>query len=120
MDKTHPSVVATLLLAAALSAGCAAHMMETHGDKVSLFSLGQERPGRGGVIRYLRNGPAVMSNARRADAEKQMTKFCGGGYSVIEEGPRSKFGASMPIGGGGLELDQYQYVRFECASPTTP
>lgn len=103
-----------LLVAAALSAGCAAHMMETHGDKIQLLSFGQEKPGRGGVIRYLRNGPSAFSKARRADAERQMEKFCGGAYSISEEGPRSKFGARMPIGGGGLEMDEYQYVAFEC------
>jgi len=91
-------------------------MLETHGDKVQLYSLGQEKPGRGGVIRYLRNGPAAFSKARRADAQRQMEKFCGGAHTITEEGPRSKFGSRMPIGRGGLEMDEYQYVAFECGS----
>lgn len=110
----------TMILAAAvLSSGCVAHMMETHGDKVQLFTSGQEKSGRGGVIRYLVTGPGAFQRARRADAEKQMRGFCAGDFSVTAEGPRSKFGASMPIGGGGLEVDQYRYVAFECA-PSAP
>lgn len=104
------------LLAVVLGAACRAHMMETHGDAIQLLKTGQEKPGKGGVIRYLRNGPAAFAKARRADAERQMEKFCGGAYVVTEEGPRSKFGARMPIGGGGLELDQYQYVAFACGA----
>ena len=109
----------TLLLAAlaAFVSGCAAHMMETHGDKVQLFKSGQEKPGRGGVIRYLTTGPAAFQKARRADAEKQMRAFCPGGYTITAEGPRSKFGASMPVGGKvSFEVDEYRYVAFECAS----
>jgi hypothetical protein len=106
---------AGLLLVAAFASGCVAHMMETHGDKIQLFKSGQEKPGRGGVIRYLSNGLPAMKRARRANAEKQMRAFCSGNYSVTEEGPRSKFGAAMPIGGkASLEVDQYWYVAFEC------
>lgn len=103
-------------LAAASVSGCVAHMIETHGDKIQLFKTGQEKPGRGGVIRYLPNGPKSWSSARRADAEKQMAKFCSGPYSVTAEGPRSKFGAAMPIGDKvTFEMDEYWYVAFECA-----
>lgn len=104
-----------LLFMAAFGSGCVAHMMETHGDKVHLFKTGQEKPGRGGVIRYLSNGLSAMKRARRADAEKQMRSFCSGEYTITAEGPRSKFGAKMPIGGKvSVELDEYWYVAFEC------
>ena len=96
-----------------LCAGCAAEMMETHGDKIQLF--GNHDKTRGGVIRYLNTGLEAAKKARRSDAEKQMKNFCHGAYKIIEEGPRSKFGASMPIGNKmSLEVDQYTYVRFEC------
>lgn len=105
-------------LAAALVSGCAAHMMETHGDKVQLFDIGQPKRERGGVIRYLNTGLQAMRTARRADAEKQMKNFCSGPYSITEEGPRSKFGARMPIGNkASFEVDEYQYVAFECSAP---
>lgn len=115
--KTAPLLRKTLLLAAvALASGCTAHMLETHGDKIQLFHAGQEKPGHGGVIRYLRNGLDVMKKARRADAEKQMRRFCSGDYKITDEGPRSKFGSKMPIGSKvSVELDEYQYVAFECA-----
>lgn len=91
-------------------------MLETHGDKIQAFTIGQEKQGRGGVIRYLSNGPKAFQKARRSDAEKQMRNFCGGEYAVTTEGPRSKFGASMPIGNKAtFEMDEYQYVAFECA-----
>jgi len=90
-------------------------MMETHGDTIQLFKTGQEKPGHGGVIRYLNTGLSSWKQARRADAEKQMQRFCGGTYKITDEGPRSKFGASMPIGNSvSLEVDQYTYVAFEC------
>jgi hypothetical protein len=105
------------LLVAVLLAGCQAHMMETHGDKPQLFKSGQEKPGRGGVIQYLANGPGAFKRARRADAEKQMQDFCAGAYTIAAEGPRSKFGAAMPIGRKvSFEMDQNWYVAFECAS----
>lgn len=105
-----------LLFLAGAASGCVAHMVETHGDKIQLFKTGQEKPGRGGVIRYLSNGPAAFGKARRADAEKQMRNFCSGDYTITAEGPRSKFGASMPIGNKAtFELDEYRYVAFECA-----
>lgn len=104
-----------VLIAASLS-GCKAHMMETHGDRVQLFKTGQEKPGRGGTLRYLKNGPRAFSAARRADAEKQMSAFCSGAYTVTAEGPRSKFGAAMPTTDKvAFEVDEYQYVAFECA-----
>jgi len=89
-------------------------MLETHGDQKQLFKTGAEKPG--GVVRYLRNGLPAMKKARRADAEKQMARFCGGAYSITEEGPRSKLGARAPIPKGGLELDEYQYVIFRCGA----
>ena len=105
-----------LCLVLAVLAGCKAHMMETHGDKIQLLKLGNEKPGRGGVLRYLKNGPAAFKNARRSDAESQMKKFCSGAYTITAEGPRSKVGASMPIGGKvSVEFDEYQYVAFQCA-----
>lgn len=105
-----------LMLMAAAGSGCAAQMLETHGDKLQLFKTGQEKPGRGGVIRYLSNGPGAIKRARRADAEKQMRSFCSGGYAITAEGPRSKFGAAMPVGNKvSFELDEYWYVAFECA-----
>lgn len=104
------------LLLAVLGAGCKAHMMETHGDKIQLLKTGQEKSGRGGVLRYLKNGPAAFKSARRSDAESQMKKFCSGAYTITAEGPRSKVGASMPIGGKvSIEFDEYQYVAFQCA-----
>lgn len=110
-----------LVLFAAVLAGCKAHMMETHGDKLQLLKTGQEKPGRGGVLRYLRNGPKAWSGARRADAERQMRAFCSGGYAITAEGPRSKFGAAMPTTGKvSFEMDEYQYVAFECAAPAAP
>ena len=99
---------------AVLCSGCAAHMMETHGDKIELFRLGQPQK-RGGVVRYGNNGFASWKTARRADAERQMREFCKGPYAITAEGPRSKFGADMPIGPhSSLEIDQFTYVRFEC------
>lgn len=107
-----------LSLLAVLVAGCKAHMMETRGDTIQLLKLGSEKPGRGGVIRYLVTGPAVFQKARRADAEDQMRKFCSGAYAITAEGPRSKFGASMPIGDkASFEVDEYRYVAFDCAAP---
>ncbi len=90
-------------------------MMETHGDTLQIFKTGQEKPGKGGVIRYLNTGKKSWANARRKDADKQMQKFCGGTYRIVEEGPRSKFGADMPIGKSvSMEVDEYTYVRFVC------
>lgn len=104
-----------LLLAAAV-AGCKAHMMETRGDKIQLLKLGSEKPGRGGVIRYLITGPAAFKKARGADAAKQMRAFCSGDYAVTAEGPRSKFGAAMPVGPkASFETGEYWYVAFDCA-----
>lgn len=103
------------LLLALVLAGCKAHMLETRGDTVRLFGS-PEKPGKGGVIRYLANGPAAFKNARKADAERQMRRFCGGAYTVTAEGPRSKFGSKMPIGGkASFEMDEYWYVAFDCA-----
>lgn len=94
-------------------------MMETRGDTVRLLETGREKPGRGGVIRYLVTGPGAFQRARRSDAEKQMRKFCSGAYSIAAEGPRSKFGAAMPIGGKvSFETGEYWYVAFECAPPS--
>ena len=107
---------AAALFLAAMGSGCVAHMLETHGDSIQLFKTGQEKPGRGGVLRYLSNGPGAFQRARRADAQKQMNKFCSGAYTITKEGPRSKFGAAMPIGGKvSFELDEYHYIAFECA-----
>jgi hypothetical protein len=107
------------LLLAVLCLGCTAHMMETHGDKIQLFATGQEKPGRGGVIRYLNTGLPSWRQSRRADAEKQMQHFCSGSYRITAEGPRSKFGSAMPIGSSAsLEVDQYTYITFECTKDT--
>ncbi len=104
-----------VLVVGVLLTGCAAEMMEKHGDTIQLFKTGQEKPGRGGVVRYLNGGLAAWRNARRANAEKQMQAFCKGLYHITAEGPRSKFGASMPIGASvSVEVDQYTYVAFEC------
>ncbi len=104
-----------------LLSGCTAHMMETQGDTITLFKTGQEKPGKGGVIRYLNTGFSSWRNARRKNAEAQMQKFCGGPYQITAEGPRSQFGASMPIGSkASLEVDQYTYVAFECNPKPTP
>lgn len=95
--------------------GCRAHMMETHGDEVTLMNIGKEKGPRGGVIRYLSRGHSSWAKARRSDAERQMKDFCKGPYTVTAEGPRSKFGADMPIGKSvTLEVDEYWYMRFEC------
>lgn len=109
--------IALVVLAASL-AGCKAHMLETYGDKVQLFTIGQPKPGKGGFLRYLRNGPKAWSAARRADAEKQMRAFCVGPYTITAEGPRSQFGAKMPTTPGKVtvEMDEYQYLAFECAA----
>ena len=104
-----------------LLAACSAHMVGTHGDKVQLFKTGREKAGRGGVIRYLANGPSVFKRARRADAEKQMKSFCRGEYDVTAEGPRSKFGSAMPVGDKvSVEFDEYWYVAFECEAAAEP
>lgn len=89
-------------------------MLETRGDALQLFKTGREKPGRGGVIRYLVTGLPSFKKAREADAAKQMTKFCGGPYAVSAQGPRSKLGASVPIPKGSLEFDEYWYVAFDC------
>jgi hypothetical protein len=102
-------------LLAALCTGCAAHMMETRGDKIALFKSPNEKPGKGGVIRYLNTGFDSWKKARRADAERQMEHFCGGPYTITADGPRSKFGASMPIGSSvSFEVDQNTYIAFDC------
>ena len=102
------------ILVACLS-GCVAHMVEKHGDSIQLIKLGNERPGKGGVIRYLNGGLKSWRSARRSDAERQMKAFCSGPYRIVEEGPRSKFGADMPIGNSvSVEFDEYTYVRFDC------
>ena len=103
------------LLLAVLCTGCAAHMMETHGDKIQLFKTGQEKPGKGGVVRFLNTGLDAWKRARREDAIKQMQHFCVGPYHITAEGPRSQFGSSMPIGNSvSFEVDQYTYIAFEC------
>ena len=90
-------------------------MMETHGDTVSLFSPQKDKQGRGGVIRYLNTGFDAWRRSRRQDAESQMQQFCAGPYKVVAEGPRSKFGAAMPIGQSvSFEVDQYWYMSFDC------
>lgn len=102
-------------LLAILFTGCAAHMMETHGDTVHLFAAPREKPGRGGVIRYLNTGLGAWRRARRSDADKQIRQFCSGPSRIIAEGPRSQFGAEMPIGKSvSFEVDQYWYLSFEC------
>lgn len=95
-------------------------MLETRGDKIQLLKTGSEKPGRGGVIRYLVTGPAAFKKARSEDADKQMRGFCSGDYAVSAEGPRSKFGAAMPIGAKvSFEVDEYWYVAFDCAPPAS-
>lgn len=113
--RMNRSLAFALLIGAAALSGCRAELMETRGDKLQLFKTGQEKPGKGGVVRYLSNGLPMAKRLRRQDAEKQMRSVCGGDYVIADEGPRSKFGASMPIGKGGLEVDQYWYVAFDCA-----
>ena len=104
-----------LFFVAVLCSGCVAHMMETRGDKITILKIGDHKPGKGGVIRYLNTGLDTWKQARRKDAEKQMEKFCGGAYTITAEGPRSKFGASMPIGSSvSFEVDQYTYIAFDC------
>lgn len=103
-----------LLTAALLAAGCKAHMIETRGDKVLLIKPKDMKPGKGGVIRYLQTGPQAFRVARKMDAQEQMRRFCGGDYTVADEGPRSKLGASVPIM-ASLEMDEYWYVLFDCA-----
>jgi hypothetical protein len=110
MKKLLCSVAAIVLLS-----GCAADMVEKHGDAIHLLKLPGDKPGKGGVIRYLNGGMTAWKQARRANAEKQMQEFCKGPYTITAEGPRSKFGAEMPIGKSvSLEVDQYTYIRFEC------
>lgn len=108
-----------LLLLASLGAGCKAHMLETRGDTIQLLKIGSEKPGRGGVIRYLVTGPAAFKKARSADADKQMRRFCSGDYAVTAQGPRSKLGAAMPVPKVSFEVDEYWYVAFDCAPPST-
>jgi hypothetical protein len=104
-----------LLILTVVLNGCAAEMMETHGDKVTLLKVGDYKSGKGGVVRYLNTGLTSWKNARRSDAEKQMERFCKGPYKIVEEGPRSKFGSSMPTESHAtLEVDQYTYIRYEC------
>ena len=100
-----------------LLVGCQAHMMETYGDKIQLLHAPNEKPGKGGVIRYLNTGLPSWRTARRHDAMMQMQQFCGGRYTITDEGPRSKFGSSMPIGDKvSVEVDQYWYIAFTCPS----
>lgn len=90
-------------------------MVETHGDTIHLFKSPSDKPGHGGVVRYLNRGLESWKRARRTNAEKQMRAYCGGPYRITAEGPRSKFGADMPIGKSvSLEVDQYTYLAFEC------
>ena len=104
-----------LIVLAALCAGCQAHMMETRGDTITLIKAPNTKPGKGGVIRYLNTGFQSWRKARREDALKQMDKFCRGAYTITAEGPRSKFGADMPIGKSvSLEVDEYWYMAFDC------
>ena len=106
-----------LCLLAVLFIGCQAHMMETHGDQITLLKLPNAKLGKGGVIRYLNTGLSSWRQARRKDAESQMQHFCGGPYTITAEGPRSKFGAAMPVGNSvSFEVDQYTYVSFECTN----
>jgi len=106
-------------LLAVLCSGCVAHMMETRGGKVMLIKPQGQKPGKGGVIRYLNTGFQSWRQARRADAEKQMNHFCSGSYTISAEGPRSQFGASMPVGTSvSVEVDQYWYIAFDCISET--
>jgi hypothetical protein len=105
-----------LIFLAVFFTGCTAEMMETRGDKIILIHPPNEKPGKGGVIRYLNGGMTSWRNVRRANAEKQMEHFCGGPYTITAEGPRSKFGADMPIGKSvSFEVDQYTYIAFDCA-----
>jgi len=108
-------------LFAVLCTGCAAHMMETHGDTIQLLHAPGEKPGKGGVVRYLNTGMESWKQARRKDAEKQMQSFCKGPYAITAEGPRSQFGAAMPIGNSvSFEVDQYTYLSFECVKQSAP
>lgn len=109
------------LVFAVFCTGCVAHMMETHGDTIQLFASKNDKKGRGGVIRYLNTGFDSWKKSRRADAEKQMEKFCSGPYRITAEGPRSQFGATMPIGSSvSFEVDQYTYIAFECDRQPAP
>jgi len=106
---------------AALFAGCQAHMMETHGGTIQLIKLPNQKPGRGGVVRYLNTGLESWRRARRQDAENQMQRFCAAAYTITAEGPRSKFGSAMPTESHvSLEVDQYWYVAFECEKSAAP
>lgn len=102
----------------AMLTGCTAEMMETRGGNIQLIHLPTEKTGKGGVIRYLNTGMSSWKDARRKNAEKQMKDFCKGAYTITAEGPRSKFGASMPIGShSSVEVDQYTYLAFDCSQP---
>lgn len=103
-----------LLIVLSLLSACKAHMIETRGASPQLTLKGLVNPPKGGAVRYLKNGLASMRNARRADAEKQMRAYCGGDYTISDEGPRSKLGAKAPIPKGGLEMDEYWYILFDC------
>ena len=103
-----------VILGSLLLLGCAADMMETRGDTVKLFG---QKETRGGVIRYLNTGMDSWRKRRRANAEGQMKQYCKGPYRIVAEGPRSKFGADMPIGKSvSFEVDQYWYISFDCES----
>lgn len=105
-----------LLLCAVLLAGCKAHMIELRGESPRLTSDGFRRDPKGGVIRWLANGPQAFRKARRADAEAQMRGYCGGDYAITAEGPRSKLGATVAIPSAGVEFDQWWYAAFDCAA----
>jgi hypothetical protein len=95
--------------------GCTAEMVEKHGDSIQLLSHDPTHPPKGGVMKYLNTGKDSWRKARRADAEKQMERYCAGPYKITAEGPRSKFGSAMPIGNSvSVEVDQYTYIAFEC------
>lgn len=113
--KDFATRAATLLIIAAFGAGCKAHMIETHGENLQLSRAGLQRPDKGGALKYLVTGPKSFREARRADAQKTMRRYCGGEYKIKAEGPRSQVGTAVPIGDkSSLDVGQFWYVAFDC------
>jgi hypothetical protein len=70
----------------------------------------QNEKARLGTIKYLNQGAGAVIDARREDAYKQMFTACNGKYNIVSEGPRTE----------GGDLDEYWYIRFECAGASAP
>ena len=74
--------------------GCTAHMMETHGDTIQLFKTGQEKPGHGGVIRYLNTGLESLGKTR--DVLTPRSKWSTSVVGPTKSRPKGREASSAP------------------------